>query len=639
MGRDLLGELEHQVLLAVLRLREDAYTAPIVTELEERTGRPTTLAAVYIVLRRLEEKGLVRSELREGGEGSRERRYFAVTPEGMERVLDARAGLRAPLGGARGAAGGTGVSAPREAARPTRWLDASSGSSRGRARARARRSWWRCTGRVSSATARARPTGGSDGRCSRSSPPRSAGARARPGTCAAGSAVDVRRAARALVRAPALERGMVLTLGLGIGAARWSSRSWTACCCAGCPSRIPSGWCGVWDGMSRGELGEIRARSGALVDARGYVDGGAGVNLEHDGEAFRAGRPRSSSRACSTCSGPARCSGGCSFRRRPSRAAGTRDDPRRGAVARDVRRRPRGDRATITLDGRPYAGGGRPSRETGTFPDPADRLWIPLDWNPTQPGPFWGSGGVQVVGRLARARRPRRRRPSCAPSRRDRGGQPGVDARGGLPGAGRGDAAPRGPRQGRAHTLLGAPGRGRRPAPRGVRQRLVAAGGARARAGPDGGRAHRARRERGRVAREALAESVLLGLDGALLGVAGAPRRPGAAPPLPGRAPAARRGAARGRYASSLVVGGGRLGRRRRAGVVPARRAARRDPGQVLRYGRAGRGSGRAAPVCERPLVGAQVAAAVVLVVPARSPGAHPRGTRRPWTRASARTD
>lgn len=90
MGRDLLGELEHQVMLAVLRLGDGAYTAPIVTELEERTGRATTLAAVYIVLRRLEEKGLVRSAVHDGGEGGRERRYFAVTPEGVSRVLDAR---------------------------------------------------------------------------------------------------------------------------------------------------------------------------------------------------------------------------------------------------------------------------------------------------------------------------------------------------------------------------------------------------------------------------------------------------------------------------------------------------------------------------------------------------------------------
>jgi len=91
MGRDLLGELEHQVLLAVLRLRDDAYTAPIVTELEERTGRPTTLAAVYIVLRRLEEKGLVRSDLRAGEGDARARRYFSVTQRGVERVLEARA--------------------------------------------------------------------------------------------------------------------------------------------------------------------------------------------------------------------------------------------------------------------------------------------------------------------------------------------------------------------------------------------------------------------------------------------------------------------------------------------------------------------------------------------------------------------
>ena len=91
MGRDLLGELEHQVLLAVLRLGADAYTAPIVTELEERTGRPTSLAAVYIVLRRLEEKGLVESAVRGGTGGVRARRYFRVTPPGVERVLEARA--------------------------------------------------------------------------------------------------------------------------------------------------------------------------------------------------------------------------------------------------------------------------------------------------------------------------------------------------------------------------------------------------------------------------------------------------------------------------------------------------------------------------------------------------------------------
>ncbi len=92
MGRDLLGEFEHQVLLTILRLGDEAYTAPIVLELEERTGRRTTLAAVYIVLCRLEKKGVVRSRVRgEVGEGGvRDRRYFRVTRLGVKRVREAR---------------------------------------------------------------------------------------------------------------------------------------------------------------------------------------------------------------------------------------------------------------------------------------------------------------------------------------------------------------------------------------------------------------------------------------------------------------------------------------------------------------------------------------------------------------------
>lgn len=92
MARDGLGEFEHQVMLALLRLGEDTYTAPIVVEMEERTGRPTTVAAVYIVLRRLEAKGLVRSVMGAptDDEGGRDRRYFEVTSDGIRRLRDAR---------------------------------------------------------------------------------------------------------------------------------------------------------------------------------------------------------------------------------------------------------------------------------------------------------------------------------------------------------------------------------------------------------------------------------------------------------------------------------------------------------------------------------------------------------------------
>ena len=45
MPRKTLGELEHQVLLAVLRLGGEAYSVPLVLELEERTGREVAQAA------------------------------------------------------------------------------------------------------------------------------------------------------------------------------------------------------------------------------------------------------------------------------------------------------------------------------------------------------------------------------------------------------------------------------------------------------------------------------------------------------------------------------------------------------------------------------------------------------------------
>ena len=91
MSKDLLGEFEHQVLLALLRQGKEGYSVPIVVELEERTGREIAPAAVYVSLRRLEEKGLLVTDLRtaDPGEGGRQRRYYSVTAEGMERIREA----------------------------------------------------------------------------------------------------------------------------------------------------------------------------------------------------------------------------------------------------------------------------------------------------------------------------------------------------------------------------------------------------------------------------------------------------------------------------------------------------------------------------------------------------------------------
>ena len=94
MARDALGEFEHRVLLAILRLEAESYSVPIVLELEEKTGKPVAPAAVYIALRRLEKRGLVTSRLVEPDEnGGRERRYFRIEAEGLERLKESRRAL------------------------------------------------------------------------------------------------------------------------------------------------------------------------------------------------------------------------------------------------------------------------------------------------------------------------------------------------------------------------------------------------------------------------------------------------------------------------------------------------------------------------------------------------------------------
>ena len=59
MGKEILGEFEHHVLLATVRLGDGAYSASIVEELETETERSPSAAAVYIALRRLEEGAFV----------------------------------------------------------------------------------------------------------------------------------------------------------------------------------------------------------------------------------------------------------------------------------------------------------------------------------------------------------------------------------------------------------------------------------------------------------------------------------------------------------------------------------------------------------------------------------------------------
>ncbi|MEE8584290.1 MAG: helix-turn-helix transcriptional regulator [Acidobacteriota bacterium] len=90
-----LGELEQMVLLAVLRLGDEAYSMAVRTEIRLCAGRRVARGAVYITLDRLVKKGCLSSRLGDPlpERGGRARRYFALTPPGKAALTASRQAL------------------------------------------------------------------------------------------------------------------------------------------------------------------------------------------------------------------------------------------------------------------------------------------------------------------------------------------------------------------------------------------------------------------------------------------------------------------------------------------------------------------------------------------------------------------
>jgi PadR family transcriptional regulator PadR len=83
-----LGTFELTVMLALIRIGDNAYGIPISREIEERSGRGVTLGSIYATLERLKTKGLVYSETGEPTpeRGGRAKKYFRVTEKGLREV-------------------------------------------------------------------------------------------------------------------------------------------------------------------------------------------------------------------------------------------------------------------------------------------------------------------------------------------------------------------------------------------------------------------------------------------------------------------------------------------------------------------------------------------------------------------------
>ena len=104
-----LGDFEKMVLLAILQLGGESYGAPILEEIEGRTGRVPSSGSLYVALRRMEKRGLLSSSFGDPTpeRGGRAKRFFRIEPralkllrqsqeawnqmaEGLEPVLEAK---------------------------------------------------------------------------------------------------------------------------------------------------------------------------------------------------------------------------------------------------------------------------------------------------------------------------------------------------------------------------------------------------------------------------------------------------------------------------------------------------------------------------------------------------------------------
>ena len=96
-----LGEFEQIVLLAILRLGDEAYGVSIRAEIAACTGREPAPGALYTTLDRMEEKGLVRSWMGEATpqRGGRAKRYFAVSKMGRAALVNAQQAYQSLLKG------------------------------------------------------------------------------------------------------------------------------------------------------------------------------------------------------------------------------------------------------------------------------------------------------------------------------------------------------------------------------------------------------------------------------------------------------------------------------------------------------------------------------------------------------------
>ena len=92
MAREFLGGFELMVLLALIKLGEDAYGVTVAQEIQASSGRAVAIGSLYLTLKRLEQKKLVASRRGEptAERGGRAKTHFRVTGKGVKAAAHAQ---------------------------------------------------------------------------------------------------------------------------------------------------------------------------------------------------------------------------------------------------------------------------------------------------------------------------------------------------------------------------------------------------------------------------------------------------------------------------------------------------------------------------------------------------------------------
>ncbi len=98
MTQHSIGEFEELVLLMVAALHDEAYGVVILENLEAEQGKKLNISAIHVALKRMEDKGFVKSRF--GGitedRGGRRKKFYVITALG-KRMLDDQHSLRTSI--------------------------------------------------------------------------------------------------------------------------------------------------------------------------------------------------------------------------------------------------------------------------------------------------------------------------------------------------------------------------------------------------------------------------------------------------------------------------------------------------------------------------------------------------------------